>query len=244
MRRPAFQFYPADWKANTKLRRCSDASRGAWIEVLCLFHDSDEYGVIRWPLAEIARAASVPVKLLRELVSKGVMKGGDNGCPAFTFTPRHAGKSGEVIELLPATESACWYCSRFVRDEYIRRKRGGDTQFSAENQPPKPSPNPSPKGGFGDGPSSSSSSSSTNKDRLPFASDEFAQTWTTWKAYRQSKGKTLNEITEAQQLRDLKALGEARSIAMIEHTISQGWVNLREKDRDGEHATKAEGRGW
>lgn len=161
MKRPAFQFYPADWRSNAKLRRCSEAARGAWLDVLCLLHDSDEYGVIRWPLAEIARAAGVPVRLLKELAEKGVLKGGDKGCDAFTFTPRHGGRDGEPVELLPAASGPCWYCSRFIRDEHIRQKRGGTTQFSDTNQPQKRQPKPTPKPPFGDGPSSASSSSSS-----------------------------------------------------------------------------------
>lgn len=166
MRRPSFQFYPGDWRANAKLRRCSDAARGAWVEVLCLLHDSDEYGVIRWPLADIARAAGVPAKLLKELASKGVLKGGDDGCDTFVYTPRHAGKDGEQVTLLDAQDSVCWYCSRFVRDEYIRQRRGISSQFSEDNQPPKSQP----KTPFGDGSSSSSasaSSSASSSDKIP-----------------------------------------------------------------------------
>src|SRR6478609_4561314 len=140
MKRPAFQFYPADWRSNAKLRRCSEGARGSWMDVLCLLHDSDEYGVIRWPLADIARAAGVPVRLLKELCAKNVLKGGDKGCDAYVFTPRHAGKDGEPVTLLEASDSSCWYCSRFVRDEYVRQRRGGATQFSEDNQPPKSQP--------------------------------------------------------------------------------------------------------
>lgn len=161
MKRPAFQFYPADWRSNAKLRRCSEAARGAWLDVLCLLHDSDEYGVIRWPLVEIARAAGVPVRLLKELAEKDVLKGGDKGCPAYVFTPRHAGRDGEPVQLLPTSDLPCWYCSRFIRDEHIRQKRGASTHFSDTNQPQKPAPKPAPKPPFGDGPSSASSSASS-----------------------------------------------------------------------------------
>jgi len=169
MKRPAFQFYPADWRSNAKLRRCSEAARGAWMDVLCLLHDSDEYGVIRWPLADIARAAGVPLKLLKELSEKQVLKGGDKGCDAYCFTPRHAGRDGEPVELLSESNSACWYCSRFIRDEYIRMKRGGSSQFTSENQPPKDKPKQTPKPPFGDGPSSASSSSSSASLRTPIS---------------------------------------------------------------------------
>src|SRR6218665_2549403 len=100
MKRPSFQFYPADWRNNAKLRRCSEAARGAWMDVLCLLHDSDEYGVCRWPLAAIARAAAVSIKLLRELADKDVLKGSDAPHAAYSYTPRHAGRDGDPVVLV------------------------------------------------------------------------------------------------------------------------------------------------
>lgn len=139
--------------------------------MLCLLHDSDEYGVLRWPLADIARAAGVAIKLLKELIEKGVLKGGDKGCDAYIFTPRHAGKDGEPVALIDKCESAIWYCSRFVRDEYIRNKRGTGTRFDTDNQPQNRTPKMPPKSpigdGNGDGPTSSSSSSSVSALEQP-----------------------------------------------------------------------------
>ena len=187
MKRPSFQFYPADWRNNAKLRRCSEAARGAWIDVLCLLHDFDEYGVCRWPLAELARAAGVQIKLVKELVAKDVLKGADKGAPDYTYAPRHAGKLGQPVTLVVAGDGPCWYCSRFVRDEYVRQRRGQASRFSPENQPglvdgsgddsaePKEAPNAPPKEGpkpplgarQGDGPTSSSPSSLTTTSPKP-----------------------------------------------------------------------------
>lgn len=151
MKRPAFQFYTKDWLSNAKLRRCSAASRGAWIDVLCLLHGADEYGILRWPLADIANAAGLNVKLLKELADKGVLKGGDKGCEPYIFTPTHAGKTGAPVTLIPETKGPIWYCSRFVRDEYIRLRRGTSTRFDGENNQPKARPKTPPKPSFGDG---------------------------------------------------------------------------------------------
>lgn len=172
MKRPAFQFYPADWRNNAKLRRCSPAARGAWMDVLCVLHDSDEYGVCRWPLADLAQSAGVATKLIKELVEKDVLKGADKGAAAYNYTPRHAGKAGEPVTLVEPKDGPCWYCSRFVRDEWIRQRRGQSTQFSVDNQPPKQSPKSEPKHPpkdspnppigerLGDGPTSTSTSTS------------------------------------------------------------------------------------
>jgi hypothetical protein len=145
MKRPAFQFYTKDWKANLKLRRCSDAAKGAWVEIMCVLHDSEEYGVARFPLKELVNAAGVQAKSARELVDKGVLKGGDRDVAGYVYRPRHAGKVGEAVTLLEPSEGPLWYCSRFVRDEWIRARRGESTRFTPDDQPPKGAPNTTPK---------------------------------------------------------------------------------------------------
>lgn len=168
MKRPAFQFYSADWSGNAKLRRCNKAEKGAWIDTLVLMHDSDEYGVLRWPLKEISEAigGSGNLKLLRGLADKLVMKGADAGkrIDPFIYTPRHAGKDGEPVVLIPAQDGPIWYSSRMVRDEYIRSKRGESTRFGDTiGGAPKDSPKPP----IGDGSTASSSSSSSGQGQGP-----------------------------------------------------------------------------
>lgn len=142
MRRPSFQFYPADWRSNAKLGRCSRAERGDWIELICLLHDSEEYGVLRWPLEDIAKAIGCQVADLRRgLITKAVLKGADVGerCKPFVYVPRHAGKDGPPVTLIPEDDGPVWYSSRMVRDEYIRTNR------AAQGQPEAP-----PKGDIGE----------------------------------------------------------------------------------------------
>jgi hypothetical protein len=160
MSRPSFQFYPGDWQKNANLRRCSPAARGVWIDILCLLHDSEsEYGVLRWPLKDIANAASAPMSLVKELVSKGVLKGADKDAEPYVFRPKHAGKVGEPVILVAPFDGPVWYSSRFVRDEYVRQKRGESTRFDTANQPDSRSPKVRVGEPQGDGPSSSSSPS-------------------------------------------------------------------------------------
>lgn len=173
-RRPSFQFYPGDWVGNANLRRCSHEEKGAWIETMCLMHDSaTEYGILHWPLREIGQAVHCKVAVLQALVTKGVLKGADPGemCTEFIFTPYHAGKRGEPVTLVPAQPGPVWYSSRMVKDEYIRQVRGKSSRFEeAPGEDPTPSPdpqpNPSPMPPFGDGSSSSSSFSSSSVDPL------------------------------------------------------------------------------
>lgn len=44
VKRPAFQFYPADWRKDTALQLCSIGARGLWWEMICLMHEADPYG--------------------------------------------------------------------------------------------------------------------------------------------------------------------------------------------------------
>jgi hypothetical protein len=165
MKRPSFQFYPADWKNNAKLRRCSEAARGAWMDILGHLHDSDEYGIARYPLAELARASGVALKLARELASKAVLKGSDGAHGPYIYTPRSGGKDGDPVTLVAAGSGPCWYSSRMVRDEWVRQRRGQSTQFTTENQPPKATPKPPIGERQGDGSSTSSPSTSTASEQ-------------------------------------------------------------------------------
>jgi hypothetical protein len=175
MNRPSFQFYPADWLGNSNLRRCTHNEKGAWIDVLCLMHDAAEYGVLRWPLADIAQAVGCPVEALHSLISKGVMKGSDDAeCEPLIFTPRHANKDGAPVTLISAQEGPVWYSSRMVVDEHKRQVRGIGTRFGVDGEGEKAAPKPipeaipihAPKPPFGDGASSSSSVYTVSKDTV------------------------------------------------------------------------------
>ncbi|HEV7286184.1 MAG TPA: hypothetical protein VGN75_15120 [Kaistia sp.] len=188
MKRPSFQFYAADWRANAKLRRCSPAARGVWVDIMCLLHDADEYGLVRWPLKEIAQAVGASLSHVRELVDKDVLKGSDKQiAEPFVYTPRSGRRNGEPVTLIAAQAGPLWYSSRMVKDEYVRSNVGASTRFKSKDPEPSdtssitspggeaapnPSPSPSPtrRGGEAqsDGSSSSSSSSSSTE---PYGSE-------------------------------------------------------------------------
>lgn len=140
MRRPSLQFYPGDWQSNPKLRRCSHAEKGIWLDVLCLLHDQDEYGIIRWPLHEIASAVHCKLTALQKIVDKRVLKGVDSGrCEPLIYVPRHGRKDGDPVTLIEQQDGPIWFSSRMVRDEYVRKVR-------AESEPKA-----TPKGVIGEG---------------------------------------------------------------------------------------------
>lgn len=164
MKRPSFQFYPGDWTSDLKLRRCSPAARGVWLDVLCAFHDSDDgYGMLRWPLKDIANTIGASPALLRELVDKGVLRGGDkNVDKALIYIPRSGRKDGAPVTLVGIQAGPLWYSKRMVVDEYVRTIRGESSRFGAdEGGAPKAQKKPSPKPPLSDGTSSPSPSPSS-----------------------------------------------------------------------------------
>lgn len=145
MKRPSFQFYPADWLGNANLRRCTHEEKGIWIDVLCLLHDQEHYGVVRWSLKEIAQAVGTSPAKLKALAAKGILKGVDSGpCAAFVYIPVSGRKPGPAVTLLPQQEGPVWFSSRMITDEYKRMVRG-------EGGQPKPAPESAPKGALGEG---------------------------------------------------------------------------------------------
>lgn len=136
MKRPSFQWYPADYANNAKLRRCSWGAKGVWTMLLGLLHDSDEYGALRWPLADIAQALGCPIKLLQELAEKDVLKGAPKWTGEYIYTPVHARVKGTPVILLTGDGGPCWFSTRLVRDEYLRSTRGLSTRFGADEESP------------------------------------------------------------------------------------------------------------
>lgn len=157
MKRPAFQFYPADWRKDTALQSCSLAARGLWHEMICLMHECEPYGYMSvngkpMKSTQIARLVGVTdreySKLLVELEDAGVYSTDDDGCI---------------------------YSRRMVKDEHLRNvraeagKKGGnpsllggkvkDLDKQKANQTDKQIPTPSSSS------SSSSSSPSGGKEK-------------------------------------------------------------------------------
>lgn len=164
MKRPAFQFYPADWRRDAALQSCSVAARGLWIELMCVMHDCEPYGVLSvngksMTSAQVARLVGeqekVVARLMTELEDAGVCSRDEQGR---------------------------LFSRRMVKDEAVREVRAAGGQGGAEHgykgaehgkkggRPRKhqegstneeKTPLKTPLDGFGNPPPSSSSSSSS-----------------------------------------------------------------------------------
>lgn len=109
MKRPSFQFYPADWRNHLGLRSCSPAARSMWIDMMCLMHDGDPYGYLK------VGDKVIPKDNLKVLLG-------------FTL-PEMEGYLAELksANLYQLDEEGCIFSPRMVRDERIRviRSAGG-----------------------------------------------------------------------------------------------------------------------
>lgn len=72
---PWMKFYPQDWRADEKLRMCSLAARGLWIEIMSLMHRSEKYGFLlisgRVPSdAQLAMQVGAPIEQITDLLAE------------------------------------------------------------------------------------------------------------------------------------------------------------------------------
>lgn len=116
-RMPWMKFYPADWRSDPRLRMCSLAARGFWIELLSYMHEADPYGhlVIAGTAPtenEIAKLLSIRVPIVNRL------------CAEL-----------ERLSVFSRTENGIIYSRRMVRDyeksqqDQANGRRGGNPKI-------------------------------------------------------------------------------------------------------------------
>lgn len=236
LKRPAFQFYPADWRKDPALSTCSLAARGLWIELMCIAHESDEYGVL-----SIAGKAMTTQQLARAV--------GES--PAMVMKLLNELSDANVFS---RDEKGAIFSRRMVRDEHIRNVRaeagrlGGNPDLLAKKVKQKDKQNTEQILT----PSSSSSSSNTNTplSPLPGESSDLPQQPEP-KPKRQRKAKT--SATLEAWLADLKAKGEkalppsdpifnyAKDSRLPTEFLRFAWVAFRERNT-GADKTQADWR--
>ena len=201
MKRPAFQFYPADWRNDAGLKLCSLSARGLWIEMICIMHAAEPYGHL------CAAGRPLDTRDLSKLVGE---------------SERDVKKWLDelVRNNVCSSEEGAIISRRMVRDESLRERRaaGGEagSEFGhlgaehgkkggrprKETGDKKPPLNPPPS-------SSSSSSSSNNEDTAPSAKSPrgtaLPETWTLpddWKTWAEGARSDVDVLTVADSFRD------------------------------------------
>lgn len=140
-RRPYIHLYSNEFEGNSNIKRCTFEERGVWLYIMFLLHDSDEYGIVRWYLKDIANAIGCSVESVQSLVNKGVLKGTEKDGEKVSLSVQVAKRQGppELVQLLKDEYGPIWYSSRMMKDEYIRERRGsgGFKALLNENVPKK-----------------------------------------------------------------------------------------------------------
>jgi len=117
VKRPAFQFYPADWRKDAALQSCSIAARGLWHELLCVMHESTPYGHLtlngeKMPVDKAARVTGTTPKRFQTLIAEL-----------------------RLADVFSETKTGIIYSRRMVRDERIRNDRATGGKQGAEHGP-------------------------------------------------------------------------------------------------------------
>lgn len=63
---------------------------------------------------------------------------------------------------------------------------------------------------------------------LPFSSEAFRSTWSSWESHRKEIKKKLTPTAVSEQFRALLKMGEERAIIAIQHSIANGWQGIFE----------------
>ncbi len=225
MKRPSFQFYPADWLRDTALRSCSTGARGLWIDMICYMHEGDPYGHLK-----VGEKVILPDNLAR-MVGENleVVQG-------WLAELKIAG----VYDIADDTS----ICSRrMIRDEKLREiralggKKGGNPALMVSNKvnlednlevndevKQKPTP------------SSSSSSSSSNKVNTIIVQrpEGVSETlWQSYKALRRQRKAPLTVIAFDGIKREAE-LAKMSIAEVFKLSCERGWVGFNAKwvDKD------------
>lgn len=146
--RPAFQFYPDDWKAEDGLKLCSLAAKGLWIEMLMIMFKSKVRGCL------LVNEKQIKSKELAKLTS--------NNEPEIEILLTEL----EQYNVYSRLKSGCIYCRRMYREalheKEISEKRSkagklGGRPPKSKKETKKAAPSPSPSSSSSPSPSSSPS---------------------------------------------------------------------------------------
>jgi hypothetical protein len=115
MKLPAFQFYPGDWRKDPGIQSLTLEQRGAWLEMMCLMHESERRGYLMlngkpFPEDSLARLLGLQEEdLLNQNSTKGISY-------LLTLLVDRGVASRDQ-------ETGVIYCRRMVRDEQLRKTR-------------------------------------------------------------------------------------------------------------------------
>jgi len=216
---PAFQWYPADWLSDMRVRLLPWAAKGLYVDLLCYcwregYIPADSTAIAQLcgchDLAMIEQCLELfcvtddPTKLNHKRLEKERVKQNDH-----RNERSESGKKGAK--------------ARWNKGKQQKTKQDSSANGSAIKQPLAKN-----------GSSSSTATSvlvSTNVDTpMPFDSADFKLFWSNWEQHRKEKKAKLTPTARNQQLEKLKDMGEHRAIAALKHSLANGWTGIFEEE--------------
>jgi len=211
--KPWLKFYAADWLSSPELRACTLAEKGLLIDLMCIAHRHEPYGYFTdgtdESLSIVAQMVRIRLPRLVQMVYKLRTKG-----------------------RVSASDGGQLYIKRMVADhDYSLQqsdfgRKGGNKALMATHKPDI---------------EQSKSKSKSKRIKKKTADFELLEdmrnnkgmvtAWNEWQKHRREKGKALTQSTADKQIKRLHDIGASRAIAMINHSIEQGWTGLFERDK-------------
>lgn len=251
MKRPAFQFYPADWRKDSALQSCSIAARGLWIELLCVMHECEPYGVLAIngrPMqpAQVARLVGESEKVVRSLLDEieaaGVFSRDESGA---IFSRRML--KDERIRLIRASAGRLGGNPNLVKQKDNQGPKQHHKQAVKHGDKPEPTPSsssstsespigdsspPTPPQAGGEDGGSKPAASKAGRETAPRAVT--MPPWlpaADWQAFVEHRRRLRAPMTEVAQARAIAELDRLRTdghdpLAVINQSIINGWKGL------------------
>ncbi len=142
-KRPAYHWYPGDWKRDFAVQSCSFGARALWREILDLMHDGDPYGHLSTaesgPLRpeQLARMVGVPSARVKKWLAELERNGVYSRTAAGVVYSRRMVRDAELNQEYHAKRSEA---ARHAND--VRWRRYGPTEGEKlhSNEPPPNDP--------------------------------------------------------------------------------------------------------
>jgi hypothetical protein len=169
--------------------------------------DGNAVGVTRSLLDRLTGVAG----FAESMVSTGWLIN-ENGSLMFPHFGRHNGKTAKTRAL--------------TRKRVQEHRNANVTPTALPREEIEKSKKSKPKGG------KAASSFDPSKVEVPKPLDQpaFHRAWSDWIQHRTEKKKPLTETSVKKQIREFDGWGLQRSVVAINHTITKGWVGIREPD--------------
>lgn len=118
MARRPLELWVDDWLADDDLRAATDAAVGALYRFMLVASKAEQAGVVKLPLAAIARRSGASLRGLNAALEAGLIHGVEEGvCPEF----RHRDRNREHHLLIPAQEGPIYWVPRLVVRAHLSR---------------------------------------------------------------------------------------------------------------------------